>query len=58
MGPVFIYSIARWFTPNGTLIEGEGIEPDVVVPPDPEEVEDPQLDKAVEMLVNTVAAGT
>ncbi len=57
-GSGIYYSIARWFTPNGTLIEGEGIEPDVVVPADPEAVEDPQLDKAIEMLLDTVALGS
>ncbi len=51
------YSIARWFTPGGDLIEGEGIEPDVVVEADHEGAEDFQLDKAIELLQGAVAAG-
>ncbi len=51
------YSIARWFTPGGDLIEGEGIEPDVVVESDLEGAEDFQLDKAIELLQGVVAAG-
>ena len=44
------YSIARWFTPNGDLIEGEGIEPDVMVEADDEGIEDFLLDRAIELL--------
>ena len=51
------YSIARWFTPGGDLIEGEGIEPDVVVESDHEGTEDFQLDRAIELLQGVVAAG-
>ena len=51
------YSIARWFTPGGDLIEGEGIEPDIVVESDLEGTEDFQLDKAIELLQGVVAAG-
>ena len=50
------YSIARWFTPGGDLIEGEGIEPDILVESDHEGTEDFQLDKAIELLRETVAA--
>lgn len=50
------YSIARWFTPGGDLIEGEGIEPDIVVEQDHEDTEDFQLDKAIELLQGTVSA--
>ncbi len=50
------YSIARWFTPGGDLIEGEGIEPDIVVEQDHEDTEDFQLDKAIELLRETVVA--
>lgn len=47
-------TIARWYTPNGTLISEEGLTPDVVVEIDPEELtadEDPQLDRAIELLL-------
>ena len=50
------YSIARWFTPGGDLIEGEGIEPDIVVESDQEGAEDFQLDKAIEMLREATTA--
>jgi len=49
------FTIARWYTPNGTLIEGGGIEPDIVVLSDPEGVEDFQLDKAIEVLQGLMA---
>ena len=49
------FTIARWYTPNGTLIEGGGIEPDIVVLSDPEGVEDFQLDKAIEVLQRLMA---
>jgi len=54
-GSGIYFTIARWYTPNGTLIEGGGIEPDIVVPSDPEGVEDFQLDKAIEVLQGLVA---
>ena len=50
------YSIARWFTPNGDLIEGDGIDPDIVVESDHEGTEDFQLDKAIEVLRETLVA--
>jgi carboxyl-terminal processing protease len=42
----------RWFTPNHNSAAPGGIQPDVVVatPEDPAEDEDPQLDRAVELL--------
>ena len=46
------YSIARWYTSNGSLIEGEGIEPSIEVEADPEGKEDFQLDRAIEFLKN------
>lgn len=47
-------TIARWYTPDGHLISEQGLEPDVVVEVDPEELgpdEDPQLERAVELLL-------
>jgi carboxyl-terminal processing protease len=49
------FSIARWFTPNGTLIEGEGITPEVVVEAMPDATEDVQLDRAIEILEQKIA---
>ena len=51
-GSGIYYSIARWYTPNGSLIEGEGIEPSIEVEADPEGKEDFQLDRAIEFLQN------
>ena len=48
-------TVAKWYTPNGRLIDGEGLEPDIVVTfefnPDQPEL-DPQFDAAVEYLLN------
>ena len=54
-GSGIYYTIARWYTPNGTLIEGSGITPTIAVEADPEAASDPQLDKAIELLGGTVA---
>lgn len=46
-------SIAEWLTPNGTSINGQGLEPDYVVEMTEEDVKngkDPQLEKAIEVL--------
>ena len=44
------FTIARWFTPNGSLIEGEGLTPDVILEPSQDEAEDVQLDRAIDLL--------
>ena len=49
------FSIARWFTPNGTLIEGEGITPEILVELGPEDDEDIQLSRALEILEQKIA---
>lgn len=49
------FSIAHWYTPNGTLIEGEGITPDVVVEAPPDAAEDIQLQRAIEILQQKIA---
>ena len=54
-GSGIYYSIARWFTPAGDMIEGDGIDPDVVVESDHEGNEDFQLDKAIELLREATA---
>ena len=51
------FTIARWFTPNGTQIENEGITPDVVVEVPEDETEDIQLDQAIELLNELIASG-
>lgn len=52
-GSAFYVTIARWLTPNGRLIEGQGLEPDITVPFTEEDAQaqrDPQFDKALEVL--------
>ena len=47
-------TIARWLTPNGTTIHGVGLTPDIEVQftdEDSQANRDPQLDKAVELLL-------
>ena len=51
------FTTARWFTPNGTLIEGEGIVPDVLQDASEDESEDLQLDRAIEALQELIAGG-
>lgn len=51
------FTTARWFTPGGRLIEGEGIEPDVVSERSEDESEDLQLDRAIEVLREEIARG-
>jgi len=46
-------TIAKWYTPNGKSIDGEGITPDIKVDLTDEDYNqnrDPQLDKAIELL--------
>jgi len=45
-------TIAKWLTPNGRTINGEGLEPDVLIVDDPNTTADEQYDKAIEYLVN------
>ena len=52
------FTTARWFTPSGSLIEGEGLTPDVVLEPlDKDEDEDLHLDKAIEILKEQLTLG-
>jgi carboxyl-terminal processing protease len=50
-------TIARWLTPNGRQIMGQGLEPEYVVEMTLEDYEaerDPQLDKAIEVLKDLI----
>jgi carboxyl-terminal processing protease len=52
-------TVAHWLTPNGHLIQGKGLTPDVVVPMSDQDTangKDPQLDKAVQILLQKVTA--
>jgi carboxyl-terminal processing protease len=51
------FTIAHWFTPNGTLIEGEGLSPNVVLGDLPDGPEDAQLDRAIDLLQEQIARG-
>jgi carboxyl-terminal processing protease len=51
-------TIAKWLTPDGRTIHGQGLTPDVVVEMTEADYEadlDPQLDKAVEALLHSLA---
>jgi carboxyl-terminal processing protease len=57
-GSGIIVTTARWFTPNGLLIEGEGITPDVVLEPlEDDEDDDLHLDQAIEILMDEISRG-
>ena len=49
------FTLARWHTPNGRLIEGDGLEPDVQVAGTPGPDGDPQAEKALELLKEQIA---
>lgn len=46
-------TIARWFTPDDITIHDEGLEPNVEVelPPDTPSEDDPQLDRAIDLIL-------
>jgi carboxyl-terminal processing protease len=53
-------TIARWFTPNGRAIHGEGLTPDIQVDMTAEDIEadrDPQLQRAIEYLQELTREG-
>lgn len=43
-------TIARYYTPDGDFIHEKGIEPDINIKYDPEQEEDNQINKAIELL--------
>ncbi len=58
-GGALYVTIARWLTPNGDLIEGVGLTPDVQVDTTPEELQSgsgPQLFAAINLLEQQLAA--
>ncbi|NLX42595.1 MAG: peptidase S41, partial [Chloroflexi bacterium] len=49
-------TIAKWILPGGRILDGDGLEPDVPVEISPEQAaagEDPQLDRAIEVLLES-----
>jgi carboxyl-terminal processing protease len=51
------FTVAHWYTPEGTLIEGAGIAPDIVEESTGDDSEDVQLDRAIEVLKDQIARG-
>lgn len=51
-GGMVKYTSAKWLTPNGDWVDGVGIAPDHEVVLTNEDVEDTQLNKAIELLAN------
>ncbi|MBI3287637.1 MAG: S41 family peptidase [Chloroflexi bacterium] len=51
-------TVARWYTPRGRLIEDRGLTPDIEVPVSnhPPQADDPQLDRAIQVLLEQVGA--
>jgi carboxyl-terminal processing protease len=49
-GSAIYFTIARWYTPKGDLIEGKGLEPNIQVEMPPHARDDPQMEKALEVL--------
>ena len=49
-GSGLYFTTGRWYSPNGRLIEGEGLHPDIVIPEGPNALQDPQLERAIEEL--------
>lgn len=43
-------TIAKWLTPNGTWVHGQGLEPDIKVDQDTETIEDEQLNEAIKLI--------
>ena len=50
------FTIGRWYTPLGTLIEGEGVKPDILVEIPAESIVDVQLQHALEILDSVIMA--
>ena len=49
-GSAVNFTIGRWYTPSGQLIEGQGITPDIIQEAPEDDDEDIQLDFAIERL--------
>lgn len=56
-GSIIKISIAEWLTPQGNIIEKKGLEPDIEIKIQEEDIEkgkDPQLEKAFEVIKNLI----
>ena len=54
-GSAVNFTIGRWYTPGGHLIEGEGISPDIIQEASEDTSEDLQLDFAIDRLTNLIS---
>ena len=55
-GSGLYFTTARWYTPGGALLEGEGIHPDVEILQDHGSTDNIQLDAAIEALETAIQA--
>ena len=55
-GSAVNFTIGRWYTPGGQLIEGEGITPDIMQEGSEDNTEDIQLDFAIDRLTKLIAS--
>ncbi len=53
-GSAVNFTVGRWYTPGGKLIEGEGIAPDIIQETSEDDPEDLQLDLAIEELTRLI----
>lgn len=44
------FTFAKWYTPKGRMIEGDGLEPDFLIPGNSNLADDPQLNKAIDII--------
>ena len=53
-GSAVNFTIARWYTPSGKLIEGEGVTPDMILEASEDDSDDLQLDLAIDTLTEVI----
>ena len=57
-GSGLYFTTGRWYSPNGRLIEGRGLDPDVFIAEPPIGDDDPQLERALEELETIAEAAS
>ena len=53
-GSGLYFTVGRWYTPLGTMIEGEGVTPDILVEIPAGSMVDVQLQKGIEILESVI----